>query len=287
VLKYPQLLSKLPKDIVLLNWEYEQDGCNIDRTKEIAKAGMSFMVCPGTSSWLTHGSRLPNAMANVKNFALQGRKFHAEGLLNTDWGDNGHRNLLGVSLHSFAHGAAHSWNGRMVDDKKFTENFCFHVFGQKNDKLANIIKTLGNNYITSGLGAPNKCWLYFALVEPVLNKNRQTEIPIDLMNEKGLRKIVEQFSDKSIWPKCPKGTGKFEKIALEELKLAAKMDALSAKKLLAGKKNKKSELRQMTNQMDNIGREFKRLWLLRNKVSRLKDNLKLFERAAKIRLYQR
>jgi hexosaminidase len=281
VLKYPELMSKLPKDIVLLNWEYEQDGKNIYKTIDIAKAKIPFMVCPGTSSWLTHGSRLPNSMANVKNFAAQGRKYLAEGLLNTDWGDNGHRNLLGVSLHSFAHGAAHSWNGKAVNNKKFAENFCFYVFGQKNTRLAKILRMLGSNYITSGSAVPNKCWLYFALVESVLNKNKRTQIPINLMDEKGLRRIVKQFSDESIWPKLPKQTEKFEKIAFEELKLAARMDYLAAKKILAVKKNKNSELWQIAKEMRNVAREFKRLWLLRNKISRLKDNLLLFQQAGK------
>ncbi len=281
VLQYPELLKELPKNIVLLNWEYEQNGKNISRTKELAKTGIPFMVCPGTSDWLTHGSRLPNSMANVKNFAQQGRKYHAEGLLNTDWGDNGHRNSLGVSLHSFAHGAAQSWNGKAVDNARFTENFCSHFFGEHTGQLANIIRLLGSTYITCGTNVPNKSWLYFALVEPI--KNNQAESSIDLMNEKGLRKIVKQFSDKSIWPKLPKQTGNFEKIALEELKLAARMDCLSARRALAvkslrvGKNVRKKELQFLKRQMQNIARDFKRLWLLRNKVSRLKDNLRLFK----------
>jgi hypothetical protein len=287
VLKYPELLSKLPHDIVLLNWEYEQNGANIERTKEIAQAGIDFMVCPGTSSWLTHGSRLPNSMGNVKNFAQQGRKFHAEGLLNTDWGDNGHRNFLGVSLHSFAHGAACAWNGKAVDNPKFTENFCFHFFGEHTGRLADAIRLLGSTYITCGTNVPNKSWLYFALVEPILNKNNQAQSPIDLMNAEGLRKIVEHFSDESIWPKLLQSTENFEKTALEELKLAAKMDclsarrALAAKSLRAGKNVKRKELQLLNRQMQNVAKDFKQLWLLRNKVSRLKDNLRLFQRACK------
>jgi hypothetical protein len=287
VLKYPELLSKLPHDIVLLNWEYEQNGANIERTKEIAQAGIDFMVCPGTSSWLTHGSRLPNSMGNVKNFAQQGRKFHAEGLLNTDWGDNGHRNFLGVSLHSFAHGAACAWNGKAVDNPKFTENFCFHFFGEHTGRLADAIRLLGSTYITCGTNVPNKSWLYFALVEPILNKNSQAQSPIDLMNAEGLRKIVEHFSDESIWPKLLQSTENFEKTALEELKLAAKMDclsarrALAAKSLRAGKNVERKELQLLNRQMQNVAKDFKQLWLLRNKVSRLKDNLRLFQRACK------
>jgi hypothetical protein len=285
VLKYPELLNKLPKDIVLLNWEYEQNGPNIKRTKEIAKAGIPFMVCPGTSGWLTHGSRMLNSMGNIKNFAAQGRKYHAEGLLNTDWGDNGHRNFLGVSLHSFAYGAAQSWNGKAVNNNKFTENFCSHFFGEYTGRLADIIRLLGSTYITCGTNVPNKNWLYFALVEPI--KNNQLDSPIDLMNEKGLRKIIGQFSDESIWPKLPKATESFEKIAFEELKLAARMDCLSAKRALAaktlraGKNVKGKELQDINKQMQNIARDFKKLWLCRNKISRLKDNLRLFQQAGK------
>lgn len=283
VLKYPELMSKLPKDIVLLNWEYEQNGKNIYKTKDIAKAKIPFMVCPGTSGWLTHGSRLPNSMGNVINFAAQGRKFGAEGLLNTDWGDNGHRNFLGVSLHSFAHGAAHSWNGKAVDNAKFTDNFCSHFFGEHTGRLANAIRLLGSIYITCGTNVPNKSWLYFTLIEPI--KNNQPDSPIDLMKEKGLRKITEQFSDESIWPKLLKSAENFEKIAFEELKLAARMDCLSARRSLAikalraGKKVNKKELQFINKQMKNIAKDFKKWWLIRNKVSRLQDNLRLFKQA--------
>jgi len=40
LLKHPELLGQLPKDITLLNWEYEHNGPNIKRTKEIADAGI-------------------------------------------------------------------------------------------------------------------------------------------------------------------------------------------------------------------------------------------------------
>jgi hypothetical protein len=276
VLKYPELLKKLPKDIVLLNWEYEQNGKNIYRTKELAKTDIPFMVCPGTSGWLTHGSRLSNSMANVTNFAKQGRKFGAQGLLNTDWGDNGHRNFLGVSLHSFAHSAAQSWNGKAVNNAAFTENFCLHFFGENTGQLANAIRLLGSTYITCGTNVPNKSWLYFALIEP--SKNIEPDSYIYKMNEKGLKKIIEQFSDKSIWPKLPRISENFEKIAFEELKLAARMDCLAAKRALALKNKKYSELRRMKKQIQKMADDFKRLWLIRNKVSKLNDNLNLFRK---------
>jgi hexosaminidase len=285
-MKYPELLGKLPGDIVLLNWEYEQDGVNIARTKEIADAGISLMVCPGTSSWLTHGSRLPNSMANVKNFAAKGRKYHAEGLLNTDWGDQGHRNFLGVSLHGFAHGAAHAWHGKAVDDAKFTEKFCYHVFGRNTNHLSEAMRLLGNTYIMCGKTLPNKSLLYNALVEPLVPAKPQTNSVIDMMSTAGLEQIVAELTDKKLWAVSPP-TGHFERLALQELKLAARMDCFASRRALAAKILRKGEtvhsskLRQLSRQMHDISKDFKKLWLSRNKVSRLRDNLRLFQQVEK------
>ena len=284
ILKHPELIPKLPDDIVLLNWEYEQDGINISRTKEIAKAGMNLMVCPGTSGWLTHGSRMPNSMANVNNHALQGRKHQAEGLLNTDWGDQGHRNFLGVSLHSFAHGAAHAWHGKAVDDRNFTKNFCYHLFGQKNDQMAKALQMLGSTYITCGKPSRNESLLYHALVEPLVHNKPPDRSPIDMMSEAGLQKILDQLSGSKLWPAPQKTMSDFERVSFSEFKLAALMDclasrrALTAKALRSGKNVRNSQLQQLSRQMKRMEEDFSELWLVRNKTSRLRDNIKLFRR---------
>jgi hypothetical protein len=285
VLKYHELLADLPRDIVLLNWEYEHNGANIVRTKEIAKAGFNLMVCPGTSSWLTHGSRLGNSLANVTKFASQGRRHHAEGLLNTDWGDGGHRNFLGVSLHGFAHGAAHAWHGKAVDSAKFTENFCYHVFGQPAGRMAKALQLLGNAYITCGCPCRNESLLYHALVEPLLHNRPPERSPIDMMDETGLQRILSQLSTGALWPTPQKSAAPFERLALRELKLAARMDclaswrALTARALRTGKAVGSAELRRLSRQMHEMAEDFKILWLARNKASRLRDNCKLFQRA--------
>jgi hypothetical protein len=271
--------------MVLLNWEYEQDGTNICRTREIAEAGMPLMVCPGTSGWLTHGSRLKSSIGNVSNFAARGRKHKAEGLLNTDWGDQGHRNFLGVSLHGFAHGAAHAWNGKGVDDARFTENFCYHVFGERTKRMAEAMRLLGNTYITCGCPSRNESLLYHALVEPLLHAKPPTRSPIEMMSETGLQEILDQLSDAKLWPAVSKSMGDFERLALRELKLAARMDclasrrALTAKALRSGKTVRSTGLRRLSRQMHNMAEDFRKLWLSRNKVSRLQDNCKLFRQA--------
>jgi hypothetical protein len=284
LLKYPELLDQLPNDITLLNWEYEHNGPNIKRTKEIADAGIDMMVCPGTSSWLTHGSRLANSMKNIKSFAAEGREHQAEGMLITDWGDQGHRNFLGVSLHAFAHGAAHAWHGRGVDDERFTKNFCRSMFGQTNTKLAKAITMLGNTYLTCGATAANRSVLFDALYEPIRVKPETAPSSIDSTTDRGLQKIVHSLSSNSLCPSIRTHLPEFERIALKEMKLAADMDLLAAKRALAVKQIRKgrtvqrSQLVRLARNTGSIANRFSDLWHLRNKRSRLSDNSRLFRK---------
>jgi hexosaminidase len=285
VLKHPHLLAELPDDVVLLNWEYEASGPRIARTAQIARAGLAQAVCPGTSAWQTHGTRLANAMANVARFSAAGRRWAAEGLLNTDWGDFGHRNFLGVSLHSFAHGAAHGWRGQAVDEGKFTESFCFHTFGPRAGRLAAALTVLGDSYRRCGGDNRNGCALYHALVEPLARPAERRFARIDGLNPAGLRDILDALGDERIWPKPPRGMDRFEATALAEFPAAAAMDALAcrralvARQLRAGASVRRAELVALTEQMHELTDRFARLWRVRNKPSRLADNLALLHRA--------
>jgi hypothetical protein len=285
VLQHPELLPDLPKDIVLLNWDYNSGGPRMKRTKEIARAGLPLMVCPGTSSWNTHGTRLPNAIANVAEAAALGLRHGAEGLLNTDWGDNGHRNALGVSLHGFAHGAAHSWNHRAVDDAKFTGIFCQRMFGAAGDKLAAPLKALGSTYLTCGAPYRNESALFYTLTEPLAGPLPGQHSRIDLTTATGLRKVLSQLADPGIWPIASRGMDEFEALTLREFRLAAAMDftaaahALAAKSFRAGHHVPNVIFASIADELHGIRNEFETLWLARNKPSRLRDNMALFKKA--------
>jgi hypothetical protein len=54
--------------------------------------------------------------------------------------------------------------------------------------------------------------------------------------------------------------------------------ALAAKALRSGKNIRSSELLQLSRLMYETSEKFKELWLLRNKISRLYDNMRLFKR---------
>lgn len=116
IVHYPELVKELPKDIIALNWGYE-DGHPFDREGAIfAKSKIPYYVCPGTSTWMTLIGRHDNAFANLQQAAEIGRKHGAIGYLNTDWGDGGHPQPLAVSYLPFLLGAAVSWCNASYDE---------------------------------------------------------------------------------------------------------------------------------------------------------------------------
>ncbi len=300
VLKYPELIKDLPKDVVMLNWDYEVNGPHIPRTKEFVDAGLPVLACPGTQAWQRHGTDLPKAIGNVSNFARIAKKYNIEGILNTDWGDFGNRNPLGVSLHGYAHGAAHSWNTKAVNDKTFTEIFAIHFFNESK-RMANAIKTLG-----ACASLPNdwSCSLYHTLIEPIhLPTNRfikqfkhvpivshyPTAYPnhIDTADSAGLRTVIRMLTKNNLWPEPTKEMPEFEKLALADYKLAADMDIISAKHALLGQAYRKgkplpaSDYKDWADSMNKLSINFKKLWTTRYRPSRLADNLRLMRMAEK------
>ena len=285
VLEHPEILPKLPRDIVMLNWDYDIQGKRIKRSHEITDVGLPMLCCPGTNGWQSHGTRLHESMVNVRDFAAEGRRRGAEGLLNTDWGDFLHRNFLGVSLHSFAHGGAHSWNGRGVDDDTFTQTFCFHALGQRDGRLAKALKLLGNTYLLVADKPLRNTDLYWALVEPLAGPRldrKDCKASIDRLRPAGLRQVIEQLQDATIWPAPTREMDTFETLAIVEFMLAAQMDVLACQRglagqaLRAGKTPPTAELRQLAADTADMSEAFEQLWLARNKPSRLRENLATF-----------
>ena len=109
ILHEPALIAELPRDVIALQWGYTA-GHPFDRDgAHFAQAGVPFYVCPGTSSWQSFAGRTDNAMANLRNAAVNGRKHGAIGYLVTDWGDLGHHQYQSVALLPFAAGAGFGW----------------------------------------------------------------------------------------------------------------------------------------------------------------------------------
>ena len=210
----------------------------------------------------------------------EGKRHGAEGVLNTDWGDRGHRQFLAVSLMAFAFGAAESWNPGKADPKAFPRRFALHGFGDRTGKLAAALKTLG-----AWPGAE----LYHGLIErfdpnarparlhfyPVIDKPALTDAALGgrIDQTKALRFPKLKVDD-------------FEATALAEFDIARRMDELACRRVLigrrlrAGKSVPSRDLRRLADDSLALADDFAAVWRVRNRPSRLRDNLKAIRSAA-------
>lgn len=282
VLEHPDLLGELPPETVMLNWEYAPRGPRIARSREIVEAGLPLVVCPGTNAWNSHGCRLRAGMENMAHFAAEGRRRGAEGLLNTDWGDNGHRNPLAVSLHQFAWGAACAWNGRAAVPKGFTRLFCLRTLGDADGRLAEAVAALGSAHESLGLPYANQTVLYPALTAPVDEAMRKDWPAGGALDGIGAGRLVRHARRLAAldWSP-PRGTADpFLIDSLAEFDLAGRLDVAAChraeilRRCRRGERPSAEAVRLLRDSLEGLAEPFKQVWRRRNKPSRLRDILR-------------
>ncbi len=117
LLNHPELVSRIPGDLIAVNWGYEGDWPFEKETAVLADAGRPFYVCTGTSSWNSLAGRWENALENIRNGALWAEKNGAAGYMVTDWGDNGHWQQPVCSWPGFLMAAQAAWGGAASMDR--------------------------------------------------------------------------------------------------------------------------------------------------------------------------
>jgi len=136
ILKYPNLIAKLPKKVLALNWGYEANHAFNKEASLFAKSRIPFYVCPGTSTWMTLIGKHDNALKNLRRAAAAGRKHGAAGYLIADWGDGGHPQPLAVSWFPFAAGAVMAWCGKTFKETDLVPVLSRDVFQDASGSVA-------------------------------------------------------------------------------------------------------------------------------------------------------
>ncbi|MDI4647466.1 family 20 glycosylhydrolase [Cohnella hashimotonis] len=144
---YPELIERLPKDLIALEWGYSADDPDPAHCETLMKHGIPYYVCPGTSSWNTIGGLTDNMKSNLRNAALRGKQFGAIGFLNTDWGSPHHWHHLPISYPGFVYGAALSWSVDRNIDADIAAYLDRFVFLDRNNRLGQFALDLGNYYL--------------------------------------------------------------------------------------------------------------------------------------------
>jgi hexosaminidase len=142
VLKHPELIPRIPKDVTLLDWGYESTYPYERHCKTLQESGLTYMVCPGTNSWTSITGRTDNMLATVKSATTNAVKYGAKGMLITDWGDMGHWQYLPVSYAGYTAGSAFSWNSS-CKELPLADFLNSYVFMDKNSVMGDFVLDLG------------------------------------------------------------------------------------------------------------------------------------------------
>lgn len=123
ILKYPEILDLIPKDIVLMDWQYEPAD-HYPTVDVMGSKGFPILVLSGMSNWDRIFPDMSKAMINIRNIALSCyRQPQPLGSLTSTWGDNGSKNLRELLYCGYAYGGEVTWSPDSTDVSDFSDRF--------------------------------------------------------------------------------------------------------------------------------------------------------------------
>ena len=280
---HPEFIPLLPKDMIAMVWGYEENHPFEEKCKLYSKSGLSFYVCPGTSTWNTFIGRTNNAVGNIRNAILNGKKYGAIGVLTTDWGDNGHVQHLPLSWVGYLYSAHLSWNTQDLQMRKFIDGMDMHIFESVNEKfsLGWIIYRLGTlhrNLFYTPNGTP---FFYIFLYPETANAGtlRDYKEKIDFVANE-IAKHKEELSackDEKIEPICRQVINNisFAELGLTVMKLIGKYGDIW--------KIPEDEWKDFEKNFHRTIEEYKDIWLTYNRPGGLEQSLFKLSRILRVR----
>lgn len=283
VLNHPELIQEIPDNMTALVWGYDATYPFDKNLAKFHKAGVDFYVCPGTSTWRSEIGRNHNAFINLKNAAVEGKKYKAKGYLITDWGDYGHFQPKSVSYPSIVLGASYAWNytDTTVDNLEFLLNN--YIFKDTNGYTAKAFLTLGNAYLKAGIpeGNSNAFHLMIRRYKWTMKGHFQTKH----LNKAGLLAAEKEIKRGLEELQLATPTTIDAKTIIKEMKQASNLALfgihlglarLNAKQL-ATKKISSKKKKELIAELSSLIENHKTVWKIRNRKGGLSDSVEKLE----------
>jgi hypothetical protein len=287
VMQHPELIGEIPRDATALEWGYEHDHAYDIDTKAFKKAGLPFYVCPGTGAWISLIGRTDNAVANITNAATNGRTRGAVGLLNTDWGDNGHMQPLPVSYLGMLYGAAMSWSPSQSEGMDVARAVSLHAFDDPSGVTGRAAYDLGNAYQINGARSRNGTLLAQLYALPLDN-----DWPMHRVRDGGFEDTSAQLAA-TVAKLSPERMRRDDaEQIVDEYRCAVEMAdvgaAIGMAKYARVNGASASKLRPMyrraAKRLDAVVPEYEQLWLGRNRPGGMRDSVaRITKLAAELR----
>ena len=272
---YPDRPGAFLPGATLLHWGYD-DRADYAGTAGLVARRMPVVVCPGVSGWKRTLNAVNLAERNISTFARAGMRDGAVGLLNTDWGDHGHFNLLAGSWHGMALGACCAWRADHPTGTEFDQAFAWQEW-KRTPGIATVA-------LRTAAALSDSCETWRLLWMPCAMNAQE----IGGMDPETLREASRQaeaargvFTDMA----ADASTAEVGQDA-RELACAAEFTGLAAEKMLALRSRGSADdgatavhLAEWTQRLGDAVRRYEPLWLARNKPAGLEDIRRALARA--------
>ena len=121
-IKYPELLSQLPKDVIAVPWHYEVEPNYAAFVEPFAREKVPQVFAPGIWCWDEIAPDFFRSFENIDGFLADARKYGAMGMINTGWTDAS-QVLYRTALPAMAYGAAAAWQQAPMDRTRFFADY--------------------------------------------------------------------------------------------------------------------------------------------------------------------
>lgn len=138
ICRKPELITQLPPGTICLTWGYAPEQ-SVDACRAMAQAGAVQYLCPGVCGWNQWVNLIEDSYRNIVRMCGYARAYHAEGILNTDWGDFGHVNHPDFSVPGIIYGAAFSWNQETVGFDEINRQISRLEYGDVTEQAVGIL----------------------------------------------------------------------------------------------------------------------------------------------------
>ena len=144
--RFPQSCAELPKETICLNWGYLPNQRE-NEIRDIAASGITQYACPGVCGWNRWVPLYRYSYSNIRAMCHHAHKYHAIGLLNTDWGDYAHINDPRLTIPGILYGAAFGWNAQPAEMDELNEAVSRIEYGDTSGTLMAALTDLSDHEV--------------------------------------------------------------------------------------------------------------------------------------------
>ncbi|MFX0080665.1 MAG: family 20 glycosylhydrolase [Candidatus Hodarchaeota archaeon] len=139
--KYEEILEGLPKDIIIMYWNYKPQKDH-PIIKKIKKFGFSIIVSPSIIDYNRIFPSIGKYETNITNLVKRGYEYEVIGEITSSWGDFRNKEIRENRFYGFIFSAMVGWNPlKEINLFYFWKALITHFFGVENSKLLHVFST--------------------------------------------------------------------------------------------------------------------------------------------------